>query len=249
MNTIKPYGKSSYIPPEEALRQIQEIPIPEPSAESLEFKIEELPEWYRLRNVPYNGGLYEVDWSKRLLDNGKARTQDEWVRRTDRIEWKLPNLCLSYASLLALYTNRDCAVCSDLVKKVVEEVFMPDLRNNNLYTSTRVIYLPEGKDVVIHDIGYQTETRIETMMAGIDVPITANCAFEDEVAALLGTRNTSEVEQVYNWVKVEEIYLYRENDRPKKEVLRALTLGLKDYELDTHWPARGVVARKTSERE
>jgi len=34
MNTIKPYGKSNYIPPDEALRQIEEIPIDETPADT-----------------------------------------------------------------------------------------------------------------------------------------------------------------------------------------------------------------------
>jgi hypothetical protein len=142
---------------------------------------------------------------------------------------------------------------------VAEEVFKPDFTKNYPHTSTRVAYKPRGKDVVTHDLGYATKRDIKEKMVGKDDYIKAGCGFEDAIEVLLGTRKLSEVEQVYEWVSGKKPYLYRINQTPTEEVLRAVVLGLDDdsrfninanISINADRPARGcdLVGQKISGR-
>ena len=67
-----------------------------------------MPDRYVLGNVPYKGELWSFGWGKELLDNGKPHKQDDWPALTTR-EFKLASGPMYFASLLALYDNRNSA--------------------------------------------------------------------------------------------------------------------------------------------
>ena len=203
----------------EGQRQLSEKPV---------FFIEEFDDRYRLHNIDYDGGLYFVDWNKTLLDDGKRHTQDEWINLTKGDKWKLPNLQLVHASVLALYKNRNHFGFSQnkIMKKVIEEVFELDFSKNYPHVSSRMLYKPAGEDVVMHDFGYSTQRDVQCTLVGKDGYILAGCGFDDVVDALLGTRNLSEVGHVYKWIIGLKPYLWRLNMTPDHENLCVAGLSL-----------------------
>src|SRR3989338_1779680 len=84
-------------------------PLPPPSPPvGAGFYVQDLPDRYVLGNVPYKGELWSFGWGKELLDNGKPHKQDDWPALTTR-EFKLASGPMYFASLLALYDNRNSA--------------------------------------------------------------------------------------------------------------------------------------------
>jgi hypothetical protein len=257
IDTLTHFKDGKYLPVEEALKQLKAYKPaiienhPTNQAQNLGFSIEELKDRYRLNNIEYHDGIYVVDWSKSLLDNGQKHVQEEWVQTTDRTEWKLPNSRLVHACLTALYKSRNEPDQTGLVQKMIENIFMPDFKENYLLTSTRVAYKPTGEDVVTHDIDQLTEIQIKTKMAGSARRIDADSGSQEAIYAILGTRNLTEVNQVYEWAS---------GSRPSLQTvleaedysLGAVVLGLSHAgqvfsiccDSRNMHPARGVIARK-----
>ena len=212
-----------------------------------EFLIEELTDGYRLHNVLYDSEVCALTWNTELLDGGNSHKQDEWVKISDQ----LPDTRAYYASLLALYKNKD-GVQSDLVEKV-REMFAKDFKENWMMTSTRITYKPKGKDEVTHDLGSNSESSIDVTFVGPDNYVNSKSGFEDEMEALFRTRDCKEVSKVFKWVTKKATYLYRINSTPQKNDQRALLLGgVNNYfsidaddDIDyDDGPARGVVVAR-----
>ena len=226
-------------------------PSPPPLASSTDFHIENLPDRYRMHQVQYNNGVYVVDWSKELLDQGVSNVQQEWIEATQSTKWKIPNLQLYHATLRALYQHREHPVKEQ--KEVVEElrqVFKADFTPAKPYmmTSTRIKYTTDDKDIVTHDVGYVTARKLTVSLVGPNGLINASSGLEKQMDALLGSRDVAEIETVYEWMNDKKPYLYRFTQKPARDEERAAVLGcdvdgfgINNFIIDVG-PFRGVVA-------
>jgi hypothetical protein len=261
--TLTPFKDAKYIPVELALEQVRAYQPPHTEVlESMEeirqmwkeFHIQELEDRYRLRNVNYDGGIYVVDWSKQLLLDKALHDQYTWLQFTQSPSWKLPSSQLVHATLLALYNNRENPnrVQKDLSRKVIDEIFLADFKENLPFTSTIVRYMPKGNDEIIHDYCYRTQNRIDTQMAGKEGLINEASGFEWKINALLGTRNLAEVEQVYEWLSGKKPFLWQMDQKPEAEALRAVVFAIMgdcfvidaNNNTDSNRWARGVMTQK-----
>lgn len=216
------------------------------------FSIEDLPDRYRLHNVPYLGKLVVIDRSKALLDNGAAHTQKEWAVLTRDTEWKIGSGPEEFASSFALHANREHpdAKQRPLVTEV-KNMLANDFRKYGMMTSTRIHYAVQGQDIVIHDFGYDNERRINQNIVGSDGCVKEGCGFDSAIGALLGTEDCGNVNAVYSWVSGKQPYLWRFNQRPGQNSERALVLGRSNERFSisaygnfgSYRPARGMVVR------
>ena len=87
------------------------------SKSKCDFAIEELEDRYVISPIKYHDGLYEVSWSRELLDSGNNYNKDEWIENLKDSEWCLPSGPLYYATLKALYQNKD-GNNKELIKKL-----------------------------------------------------------------------------------------------------------------------------------
>jgi hypothetical protein len=265
IETLKPFKDPKYIPVEEALRQLREYrrdidgynpetPAVDTQAQGA-FLIEDLGNRYRLSNVPYNGGMWAFDWYKDLLSDGENLPQNEWIKRTQSNSIKLPNSKMIHANLAALCTLKFHATASQrtLLDDVLEKIFRPDFMTNYPNTSTRIAYQPQGKDYVIHNIGYADQHITEEDITGPESSVN-RLGMEKPLLAILGTDDLFRVETVYSILFGKQTFLWRLNNKPQEEELRAVLFDLNsmfNISLDSDYnnarPARGVVAQRMEE--
>ena len=246
--------KTTIIPP--AAPAVPSIVIPPGN-----FQIESLADRYRLHNVQYNNGVYVVDWSKELLENGATKKQQEWIAATQSTEWKIPNMRLYHATLATLYRHKDHAAKEQqkLVKEL-QQVFKTDFFSGKLYmtTSTRIQYAASGLDNVTHNFGYPFAQKHLLALAGQDGYVDSSSGMEAQMEVLLGSRDLAEIEKMYEWVSGKKPYLWRLEQALQQDEERAAVLGC-NYginrfniycggDFDNSRPSRGVVASPAREK-
>ncbi|MBI4919092.1 hypothetical protein HY837_04120, partial [archaeon] len=177
---------------------------------------------YKLNNVFSNGDICSFAWDRELLDGGKFHTQNEWIGLTN----KLPAAKGYYASLLALYENRE-GPQADLVEEI-RQMFAKDFKNNWMMTSTKVIYMPEDLDEIIHTCkGGWYDSKISLDFVGPSVEVNDKNNMDKEMAALLGTlNNCDEISKIFEWVTGKKILLWRLKDKPVEKSERAVVFGV-----------------------
>ena len=167
--------------------------------------------------------------------------QDKWVKFLQKSEWHLPDALTYHASLAALYQHKD-GFQSQLVERI-QSVFSAHFKKHWLMTGSRVVYKPQGNDVVKH-----SHDEVSVVIVGADGLVNAQSGFEDSIEALLGMRDLTEVENVYEWISRKKPYLYRLNDKLTQKTERAVVLGVFSSDrfdivgnISSSWPALGVV--------
>ncbi|MBS3124899.1 hypothetical protein J4211_01435 [Candidatus Woesearchaeota archaeon] len=252
------------LPPNAPLPPARSPPIlPPPSPPvGAGFYVQDLPDRYVLGNVPYKGELWSFGWGKELLDNGKPHKQDDWPALTTR-EFKLASGPMYFASLLALYDNRNSADPGQkgLVEKV-KTMFKDDFDPAKSWkmTSTRIRYESEDSAqnlvnpyAVIHEHRYPTANTVYGKFVGANGYLAPGV--EDTTEALVGTRDIPKLNEMAQWLTDKKTYLWRVSNRNPTEVAeRVLVLGCSSvyyYFIISAYgsiyydgPARGVVARR-----
>ncbi len=180
------------------------------------FYIEELPDNFRLHNVPYGDGLAVLTWDKEYLGGGRTHNQREWLRMNK----KVPDILAYHATITSLAQNTNESQ-SSLVKKV-SRMFQIDFGTNLMATSTRLQYRSKSPDSIIH--WYKTEEQriVEVPFVGPGSSITAKSGLEEQMEALLGTRNLQEIENSYSTFSGKKPYLWRVKSRPTQDTERAV---------------------------
>ena len=238
--------KTTIIPP--AAPAVPSIVIPTGN-----FQIESLADRYRLHNVQYNNGVYVVDWSKELLENGATKKQQEWIAATQSTEWKIPDMQLYHATFATLYRHKDHAAKEQqkLVKEL-QQVFKTDFAPDKSYmtTSTRIQYAASRLDKVTHNFGYPFAQEHSLVLVGRDACVAPSSGLEAQMEVLLGSRDLAEIKTVYKWISGKNPYLWRLEQAPAQDEEQAVVLGCYSYRFniycdggsDISWPSRGVVA-------
>jgi hypothetical protein len=182
-----------------------------------DFSIEDLVDCWRIKDVSYKNGIYQADVSKTLLPQG---TQAEHAQRRKEAlttgSFYAPDYPLFHGVINALYQNRE-----ESFKEQIEaaRTFLLDFVSYiRLMTLTRIIYAPNGQDLVIHNYGQVDKYEVPSNFVGPDGDITnpetnAGAALQ----ALLGTQQSpQEINQVYRWFSDTDFYLMRINTRPQE---------------------------------
>jgi hypothetical protein len=187
------------------------------------FFIEELPDRYRLHNVHYGLGLFVVDWSKNQLDNAQFKTQDNWLKWLKGKEWKLPDALLYNAVVFEMYHWREH---SDSAQRKMIEEFRKLLEDKWIMTCTRLEYNPDGKDIVIHNFGYEGKPKIKTSLVGTsNVLVSSNEVSQEMICAILGIEDKKMIDEVYTWLSTKRPYVYRLEEPPQNKDLGVVVLG------------------------
>jgi len=213
------------------------------------FSVEELDDRYVLHGVEHRGEIISVGWSNVLLDGENSRSQDSWNEYTKNSDFKIPAVDLYFASLRALYNNKE-GEQSGLVDKV-KSMFVQDFKDYWMTTRTRVKYNSKGKDVIIYDYDSPDVREIETNLAGTSCYIEDGSGLEDQMESLLGIKDLKEIPKICNWYSdKKKTYLWRIS-KPKEKTERAVVLGVVNFNdgfvivavdyIGNYWPARGVV--------
>jgi hypothetical protein len=234
IDTLTHFKDPKYLPVEEALEQLKAYKPaiienhPTNQVQNLGFSIDELEEKYRLHNVRYHDGLYRVDIDKKWMNNGELHTQDEWAEISSTMPKSMPNTKLMYACLKEILYSRD----DPLNNRIMENIFWPDLYKN-AFTSTRIKYTPQGRDIVFHDFGRQGGgfTVIESV-SGFSGEITELGSIDNILFTLLGTNNIGEIMAVLARASDKaQFWLYRKL-KPQVESLSAVQLCIYPDKID-----------------
>ncbi len=171
---------------------------------------------WTITGVNYRNQIQEVRLLKTLLDNGNAKTQDEWIEYSKqaraRNDFYTGDYQLYHSLFKALYLSRDSSN-----KQEIEEarVFLEkQFKERWLMTLTRIRYLPQGKDSVIHNYGMPDKLEIPVDFMGKDEWVK-DSKTPQVYNALLGTNNLQEINQIYSWITKKPAYLWRVNNKPK----------------------------------
>ncbi len=222
------------------------------------FHIQELDDRYRFHNLEYHNGIYTVDWSKELLDDGASHKQEEWVCLTEDSEFKVPSAPLYHVTIAALFENQDHPIAEqqDLLQ-VMREVFQQDFKDYYMMTSTRAKYAKSGNDVVTHDWNTPQARTVKGSFVGPDGYVKPGCGFDTMLEAILESKDMTLIEEAYEWIGEEgkKPYLWRINDKPNNNMERPVVLGVDgNYDRFDFYavgvgignirPARGVVTQR-----
>jgi uncharacterized protein (TIGR02996 family) len=187
------------------------------------FFIEELPDRYRLHNVHYQMDLWVVDWSKEALDEGRTKTQDNWLKWLKGKEWKLPDSLLYNAVVFEMYYWKDHP---DPVQQERIDNFRQFLGGNWTMTCTRIEYEPEGKDTVIHDFGYGNKQKIRADVVGpSNVLVGSDDVSEQLICSILGIEDKKMIDEAYTWLSTKRPRIWRLEQKPNSKDLRVVVLG------------------------
>jgi hypothetical protein len=210
-DSIKPFddGKGNgFTHPDKALEDLENY-TPEKRAEPKKIVspegvfIEKLHPGYRMHNINYARGLWNIDWGVSLFAQGTEQyTQDEWIALTKQHKGDavLPDLPLYHACITALYNNKDHPDPEQkaLVEKV-KNMFNEHLKSNVVMTSTRVFSDPEGKDVIAHCHGYDFARGKLANIKDKTGSVSPKSGLEGAAKVLFESKDIAEVCDVYNW--------------------------------------------------
>ena len=176
-------------------------------------------DFWTVDSVSYNGDLYKVDLSKKLLDDEKSHTQDEWAQFSKTAkqngDFYVGDFPLYHSLFTALYDLRDSQRKNEIenVRGFLEKQFM----NYWLMTLTRIKYSKKGKDTVVHNHGMSDQYEIREEFVGQDEWVE-NATIIEPYKALLGEDDLPKINSVYQWLTGKKPYLYRVNSKPDKDI-------------------------------
>ena len=282
INGLKPLddGRRIYLSPEEVLKRLRKrasrapemspsLPspvLPLSAREGLYIEDQKDKGLLVVHNVVVDSGKLKgnwvAGWSEELLDGGKPHTQNNLVKLTLQPAYVQQGLRLAsgplyHASIADVleYATKATGEQKKLAGKLVS-LFKKDFDPKNQYmaTGSRLVYMPaRQKDKVVHGYGYPDPVEETVDLVGPSgLEITTQRNLENEIEALLGTRNCTRVNHVYEALTGKKPTLWRVSSKPKSKDERALVLGCVvngfyvfaiDYIFNVR-PARGLVARR-----
>ncbi len=181
-----------------------------------QVSLETLEDFWTIPNVEYRNGICTVDLAKQLLDNGNAKTQDEWVEYSKQAQqnngFYAGDFPLYHAIFTTLFKNKDGSQ-KDAVEEI-REFIKQKMIEKWLITLTRIGYAPKNqKNKVIHNYNMPDQYAVELdSFIGPDGFIENTKNVKEPLQALLGTQqNIKEINSVYKWLTDVDAYLFRLN--------------------------------------
>ena len=174
-----------------------------------------LGDYWTIPGVSYRGNTLDVQLLKNYLDNGNAKTQDDWARYSEQArtkgEFYLPDYPLFFATLERAYALKTDFTIEEMRKKVQELS-----RAKWLMTTTRIKYASKGKDKIVHNYGMSDSQELEEPFVGVDGTIPAGSP-ETLYQKLLGTQSSvANINSVLKWLNGTDAYIWRVNSKPSK---------------------------------
>ncbi len=193
-----------------------------PSNVSPNVNISTIGDYWQVSGVNYRNGIHTVDLAKTLLDNGNAKTQDEWASYSESAltqnEFRAPDYPLFYGLVKALYSAKDNSTKAQEVEEAKK--FLKDTsRARWLMTLTRIDYQPIGEDIITHNFGTREKYEEKTDFVGLDGLLTDK-ATPASCKALLGSDNVQEISDVFQWLNGTNTYILRVNSKPDQLIER-----------------------------
>jgi len=172
-------------------------------------------DFWTIPGVNYRGNVVDVQLLKNYLDNGNAKTQDDWARYSEQArakgEFYLPDYPLFFATLERAYALKTDATIEEMRKKVQKLS-----RAKWLMTTTRIKYANKGKDKIVHNYGMSDPQKLEEPFVGADGTIPSGSP-ETLYQKLLGTQSSvANINSVFKWLNGTDAYMYRVNSKPNK---------------------------------
>jgi hypothetical protein len=186
--------------------------------------------FYRVHAVPIGrkGKLYTVELQTDFLDGGSAKTQDQWAQFS-----KEQLSAGNYGYLSApqfrglahvLRVNKDHPKAGAMAREITD-FLRQQHRARVLITSSRVDYMPSGKDVVTHEYGLDGEHKVKATILGPD-----ECLHETTnpqgYQALFGTNeDITEIIQDFQHLNGTNTYAWKVNSpNPRTKDTRVVRL-------------------------
>jgi len=204
-------NEQSYL---EALARVKARENPNEKPET-QTTIQNLQDAWKIEGVEYKNGIYNVNLSKQLLDNGNSKTQQQWADyRNQTNGFYTADMPLHHAIFKALYQQRDTNQAKE-AREFLEQQF----REKWLTTLTRITYTPRGKDKATHNFGTQEQYEIDENIIGEDGWIK-NLKKPKFLEAILGSSDIKEINNIYTWITNKEAYIWRVNSAPEQNTER-----------------------------
>jgi hypothetical protein len=229
-----------------------------PRTENASFSLEELADSYRISGIRFRNDVYVIDLAQQLLENGAAKTHNDWLEYSREAAKKngfgLVSAPLYHALFTTLYQNRDSAQHKGLVEKI--RTFLHDTFAKTWVPAlSSVKYHPQGSpDLVSHRM---PDESMHANIVGPNEWLKAAQQSKEACKAILGTDDLQEINNVYKWISGKDACLHRVNNKPTNTTERVVALGVfinerfylnaDDY-VGINWPALGVRAAKNFHR-
>ncbi len=180
--------------------------------------ISTIGDYWQVSGVNYRNGVHTVDLAKTLLENGNAKTQNDWASYSESAlaqnEFRTPDYPLFYGLVKALYSAKDDSTKAQEVEEAKK--FLKDTsRAKWLMTLTRIDYQPNGEDIITHNFGTREKYEEKTDFVGLDGLLTDK-ATPASCKSLLGSDNVQEISDVFQWLNGTNTYIWRVNSRPNQ---------------------------------
>jgi hypothetical protein len=167
------------------------------------------PSSHRVEGLRTSLGVFDLDLSAALLDDGEYRTQPQWKESLADSPWSLIPGPVYWGLKEALFDNRDVRELAPL-----RDLLRQDERTYWMMTGSRVFYKPHGFDKVVHGWDTAEPTVVEANITGADGYL--NDHMREALGALLGTDDVAKVNEVSEWLHGRPARLWRWNRKPKR---------------------------------
>jgi len=227
MNSLKPLGKSNYVSPEEALRDLDNYK-PENRKETGQANedgnnatLEDKTDFWSIDNVRYRNRTCSVGLAKSLLDSGNKKTQDEWAEYSRQAQQQGTFYAGDFPLYYALFSQLHSLRENPGMRTNVEEAkafISKQMFEKWLMTLTRLQYKKRGDDTIVHNYGMQDQYELKGKIVGEDGLITdADTDAQGMLELLTGEKDAAKVSEVYKWMTGKESYLWRVNSKQNTE--------------------------------
>lgn len=185
--------------------------------------------FYRVHGVPVGkeGKLYTVELQTDLLDNGAIRTQDQWAQfsKAELSDGRYSYLSLPQSRGLfhALRVNKDHPKAGSMIHEITD--FLKQIhRKNYLITSSKVDYMPSGKDVVTHEYGLEGEHQVKAGILGPDEQIIKTADPQGYKALFETNDDITEINEDFKYINGTNAWAWKVNLRPNLKDTRVVRL-------------------------
>ena len=185
-----------------------------------ETNLEALTDFWTISNVEYRNGIYTVDLAKTLLDDGNAKTQEQWADYSKQAQksngFYAGDFPLYHAIFTTLFKNRNGKQKDNIEE--IRQFIKQKMIEKWLTTLTRIQYNPKKqKDKVMHNYNMPDQYIIEAdSFIGKDGLIKDTANVKEPLHALLSTQqDVKEINNVYKWLTDVDARIWRINSEVK----------------------------------
>jgi len=175
------------------------------------FSLEELADCYRIHGVPVRDSTYAVDIAKNLLDGGAKKRQNDWIAYSQRAikndDFIVGSSMLYHGVFTVLYDHRDDVDHKENVEKI--RIFSQSaFRHKHFSTLSKVIYVPNRKDKVVHNVRMQDQYVVEGRFIGSNEDLNNSKKSSDAYTMMFG-KDPDQINDVFKWISGWDTYFWR----------------------------------------